>query len=72
MNVYIYINTFLVGWLVGVLVGFYGVSTFVGYFMPKQIFMQIVLFQAIQFCISTQFNCQNHFYFKLFSLFKPF
>ena len=36
------------------------------------IFMQIVLFQIIQFIMSTQFNCQNHFYFKLFSLVKQF
>ena len=28
--------------------------------------MQIVLFQTIQFSMSTQFNCQKHFYFKLF------
>ena len=25
-----------------------------------------VLFQTIHFSISTQFNCQKHFYFKLF------
>ena len=30
--------------------------------------MQIVLFQKIQFIMSTQFICQKHFYFKLFSL----
>ena len=27
-----------------------------------------VLFKTIQFSISTQFNCQKHFYFKLFKL----
>ena len=27
--------------------------------------MEIVLFQTIQFSISTQFNCQKHFYFEL-------
>ena len=32
--------------------------------------MKIVLFQTIQFSSSTQFNCQKHFYFKLFSLIK--
>ena len=29
-------------------------------------------FQTIQFSINTQFNCQKHFYFKLFSLIKQF
>ena len=29
-------------------------------------------FQTIQFSMSTQFNCQKRFYFKLFSLVKPF
>ena len=28
--------------------------------------MLTVLFQTIQFSISTQFNCQKDFYFKLF------
>ena len=37
-------------------------------FNAKSIFMQIVLFQTIQFSMSTQFNCQKHFYFNLFSL----
>ena len=41
-------------------------------FNTKSIFMQIVLFQTIQFSMSKQFNCQKHFYFKLFSLFKQF
>ena len=41
-------------------------------FNAKSIFMQIVLFQTIHFRISTQFNCQKHFYFKLFRLFKQF
>ena len=31
-----------------------------------------VPFQTIQFSISTQFNCEKHFYFKLFSLVKNF
>ncbi len=35
-------------------------------FNAKFIFMQIVLFQTIQFNISTQFNFQKHFHFKLF------
>ena len=41
-------------------------------FNAKSIFMQPVLFQTIQFSMNTQFNCQKHFYFKLFSLFKQF
>ena len=28
-----------------------------------------VLFQTIQFSMNTQFNCEKHLYFKLFSLF---
>ena len=34
--------------------------------------MKIVLFQTIQFSMTTQFNCQKYFYFKLFSLLKQF
>ena len=34
--------------------------------------MKIVLFQTIQFSISTQFKYEKHFYFKLFSLVKQF
>ena len=41
-------------------------------FNAKSIFIQIVLFQTIQFSMSKQFNCLKHFYFKLFSLFKQF
>ena len=33
-----------------------------------QLNVKTVLFQPIQFSINTQFNCQEHFYFKLFSL----
>ena len=36
-------------------------------FNAKSIFMQIVLFQTIQFSMSAQFNCQKKFYFKLLS-----
>ena len=54
-------------WLVGWFVGFYGILTFVGYLMPNQFLCKkFVLFKTIQFSISTQFNCQKHFYFKLF------
>ena len=60
------------GWLAGCL-GFYGISTFVGYLMLNPfLYKQSVLFQAIHFSISTQFNCQKYFYFKLFSLVKQF
>ena len=31
-----------------------------------------IFIQTIQFSISTQFNYQKHFYFKLFSLVKQF
>ena len=34
-------------------------------FDTKSIFMQIALFKKIKFSMSTQFNCQKHFYFKL-------
>ena len=47
-------------------VGFYGISTFVGYLTPNPFLCKSVLFRAIQFSISTQFNCQKHFYFKVF------
>ena len=53
----------LVGWLVG-LVGFYDISTLVGYLTPNSFLCKkSVLFQTIQFRMSTQFNCQKHFYF---------
>ena len=52
------------------LVGFYGISTFVGYLTPNPFLSKILLFQTIQFSISTQFKCEKHFYFKLFSLVK--
>ena len=35
-----------------------------GLFNAKSIFMQTVLFQTIQFSMSTQFNYQKHFYFN--------
>ena len=48
-------------------VGFYGISTFVGYLTPNPFLCKLsVLLKTIQFSISTQFNCQKHFYFKLF------
>ncbi len=59
----------MVGWFGG----FYGISAFVGYFMPNTFLQkQSVLFQTIQFSMSTQFNCQKTFYFKLFSFVKQF
>ena len=56
------------GWLVG----FLWRINLCRLFNAKSIFMQIVLFQTIQFTMSTQFNCQKHFYLKLFSSFKQF
>ena len=60
----------MAGWLFG----FYGISTFVGYFLTPNPFLykKSVLFQTIQFSMSTQFNCQKRYYFKLFSLVKQF
>ena len=55
------------------LVGFYGISTFVGYLTPNPfLYKYSVVFQTIQFSMSRQFNCQKHFYFKPFSLIKQF
>ncbi len=64
-----YISLLIKG--VGWLIGFYGISTFVGYLTPNPFLCILsVLFKTIQFSMSTQFNCQKHFYFNLFSLFK--
>ena len=46
-------------------VGFYGISTFVGYLTPNPFLCKSVLFKTVQLSISTQFS-QKHFYFKLF------
>ncbi len=55
------------------LFGFYGISTFVGYLTPSPFLCRLlVLLKKIQFRMSTQFNCQKLFCFKLFSLFKQF
>ena len=40
--------------------------------MPNPFLQKTTLFQTIQFSMSTQFNYQKHFYFKLFGLFKKF
>ena len=37
------------------LVVFYGISTIVGYLMPHPFLYQLILFQTIQFSLSTQF-----------------
>ena len=57
------------GWLVGWVLWHINLCRL---FNAKSIFMQIVLFQTIQLSMNTQFNCQKHFYFKQFSLFKQF
>ena len=41
------------------LFGFYGISTYVGYLMTNPFYTKTVLFQAIQFVISTQFKSQK-------------
>ena len=48
------------GWLFG----FYAISTFVGFFNAKSIFMKIVIFQTVQFSLSTHFNCSKKFLFQ--------
>ena len=63
-----YTDTQVVGLLVGWL-DFYGISTFVGYLTSNPFLFKLsVLFQIIQFSMSTQFNCQRYFYFKLHRL----
>ena len=63
----------LVDWFVGWLFGFYGTSTLVGYLTPNLFLYKYQLYlKKNQFIMSTQFNCQKHFYFKLFSLVKQF
>ena len=60
-------------WLIGWLVWFYGISNYVGYLTPNPfLYEESVLFQTIQFSMSTQFNCQKRFYLEQFSLFKQF
>ena len=47
--------------------GFHGISTLLGYSTPNPFLYKLsVLFQTIQLSMSTQFNCQKQFYFKLF------
>ena len=36
------------------LVGFYGISTFIGYLIPNPFLYKSILFQTVQFSISTQ------------------
>ena len=44
-----YMTCWLVRWLAGWLVEFYGISTFVGHLIPNQLlYIQTVLFQTIQ------------------------
>ena len=40
--------------------------------MPNWFLYKSILFQTILFSMSTQFDCQKHFYVNLFSLFKQF
>ena len=66
-------KTKLKTWNKGWLVGFYGISIFVAYLTPNPFLCkETVLFETIQFNMSTQFNCLKHSYFNLFSLFKQF
>ena len=53
--------------------GFYVISNFVGYLKLNTFLYKLtVLLQTIQFSMCTQFNCQQYFSFKLFSLSKHF
>ena len=48
--------------------GVYGISTFIGYLKPNPFsYKYSVVFQTIQINMSTHFNYQKHFYFKVFS-----
>ena len=60
-GVYFFADIFSFG-----LVWFYGISTFVGYLTPNPFLCKSDLFKTIHFSMATQFNCQKHFYFKLF------
>ena len=52
------------------LFGFFGISTLVDYWMSNPfLYKETVLFQTIQFSMSTQFNYQKHFYFSLIKQF---
>ena len=56
----------MIGWLVG----FYGISTLVGYLTPNPLLCKYsVLFKTIQFTMSTQFNCQKTFLFLTIQFF---
>ena len=49
------------------------VSTFVSYLKPNPfLYKYTVLSHIIYFSITTQFNCEKLFYFKLFGLVKQF
>ena len=55
------------------LIWLYSISTIVDYLMSNPFLcIWILLFQTIQFSLSTQFKCQKQFYFKLFSLVNKF
>ena len=59
------LNFRLVGWLFG----FYNTSTFVGYLTLNQfLYKRSVLFQTIQFSMSTQFNCKKKVSFSNYSV----
>ena len=55
------------------LYGFYDIPKFAGYLKPIPFLNKVtVLYKVIQFRISSEFNRQNQFYSKLFSLVTQF
>ena len=71
MCVYIYIYIYIYV-IVCLSIWVYGISSQEAYLMNPFLYKLTVLFQTIKFSVSTQFNCQKHFSFKLFSLVKYF
>ena len=66
-----FLNSLGVGWIIFRLVCWLVCCVlwhinFVGYLTPNPFLSKSVLLKTIQFSISTQFNSQKHFYFKLF------
>ena len=59
-------------WSIFGLVGFYGISTVVGYLMPNNQFHLKQFSLAWVHSLNLRTVCQKHIYFKQFSLIKQF